>query len=111
MENYIHNLNDIIKYDVIEGMGLTYNELSPQLLNKIRLNISATIIEMRAAGISDQVILSQLGKTAVSIVCNDLLNIDSGNVKLSQAYLYYIPILQSITPEDLRGILIETWLG
>ena len=86
---------------VIVNMGLREEYIDAGLKQKIESHVKAAALEFRAAGILDKAIECQMGVTAIAIICNDLLNADSGNVKISRAYMYYIPILQMLTEEDL----------
>jgi len=86
---------------VIVNMGLKELNIDDDFKQKISSNVNASVLELRAGGVLDEAIMCEMGVTAIAIICNDLLNMDSGNVTISKAYMYYLPILQMLTLEDL----------
>lgn len=88
---------------VIVNMGLREENIDSQFKQKISSNVQSAVLEFKAAGIIDEAITCEMGVTAIAIVCNDLLNMDSGNVTISKAYMYYVPILQMLTKEDIEN--------
>jgi hypothetical protein len=87
--------------NVMCNMGLREDSLDANYKKKIANDVKTAVLEFKAAGVIEPAIESQIGVTAIAIICNDLLNVESGNIKISKAYMYYIPILQALTKEDL----------